>query len=331
MQEVIHFRVYEEEEQQLIDEIMGQLEQIDDDEYRVCRELEADISRLSNVFSHFPSILDQRRVGNRRYTLESLIEILYKDGCDHTVLLPTKVVVGRSFNIAKFNFFGYLIQLCTDFPDLNSFLDDLQQYWEFIIFSLLTEDIYQVIIEREGRYNPGIRRQAAVDLIYLWEFRFDRNVTEYASNIVDLWMMRNRAAPVFGTMLGTIELMKISSSLSDRWHRFLMAWGDDEEVIQALEEFLFGLSYEDILLVRRRMEKQKLAVIDREKLNGLLGKKTLLADGKVLDPREAYRFYQERAKWVARRNYTGEPGPQRTLEEILLVYLIDEKQSRPQQ
>ena len=97
--------------------------------------METNIRLLSEVFYGYPSILDPRGSGEDRQSVRTLVETLFHGGIDHTVLLPTKVVVGRSFMIAKFNLFGYLRKLCDSDNLCTEFQDELQGCWEDIIFS----------------------------------------------------------------------------------------------------------------------------------------------------------------------------------------------------
>ncbi len=321
----MEIQLFEAREDQILTSLTASVKLLDTRLYETCRNFEEDLKDLSRIFSHYPSILDQRSFGSEVHSIETLIEILYRDGCNHTVLLPTKIVVGRSFMVAKFNYLGFLLKLIDRHHELTGFREDIQRSWEMVIFSLLIEDVYQVIIERDGYYPTDLRRQAAVDLIYLWEYRFDRNVSSYTPNLVDLWRVRKRIAPVFGTMLGTVELMKLSSLLSDRWHQFLISMGDEREVIQALEEFIFGLTFEQITSVRRNMQIQHRSVIGRDELGKLTGTSGYLEELTSIDPRAMYRFYQRRARQILKRTYGDIPGPRRTLEEILLVYLIEDK------
>ncbi|TVR65803.1 MAG: hypothetical protein EA427_17395 [Spirochaetaceae bacterium] len=315
--------LYDQREQAVRDAVMEELHRIESSQLRTCRHMEENLQQLSEVFSGYPSILDQRSLGNEIHSLETLIEVLYRDGCDHTILLPTKVIVGRSFIVAKFNFFGLLLYLCDRYESLAVHRKELQRIWEYAVFALLVEDVYQVIIERQGSYDPRIRRHAAVDLIHMWEYRFDQHVNEYAATIVELWRARKRIAPVFGTMLGTMELVGLSSLLPQGWYQFVADHGQDEEVMQALEEFIFGLVYEDIQHVRREMRDRNIPSLGREGLETMLRAESNPREINSTDPREMYRFFQRRSRRLVHRRIAGGPGPRRTLEEVFLAYLIE--------
>ncbi len=320
-------RLRDAPEQQLLDRVRQALEPIDPQACRQIEGTEKNLDRLSAVLDDYPSILDERTLGCEVYSLDTLIESLYRDGCNHTVLLPTKVIVGRAFTVAKLNLYGFLVKVAGGHHQLALFREELQKQWETCIFSLLIEDVYQVIVERDGCYSASVRRRAAISLIHLWEHRFDRTLINYAPTVIDLWRVRRRVAPVFGTMLGTRELVKLSALLSDRWHRFLIERGDDQEVLQALQEFVFGLLHEDITLINRTMQLQNISVINRDDLIEKLGEQIRPVEVDSSDPREMYRFYQRRSSCIKRRALANQPGPRRTLEELLLAYLIDKDQT----
>ena len=162
---------------------MEALQKRDSTHLHSCRAMEQNLLRRSEVYSSYPSIMDQRSMGTELHSMETLIEVLYRDGADQTVLLPTKVIVGRSFMVAKFNYFGFLLYLCDHYRCLAHHRKELQRVLEYAIFALLVEDVYQLIIERSDRHDPRLRRQAAIDLIHMWEYRFDRNVNRYAMEL----------------------------------------------------------------------------------------------------------------------------------------------------
>ena len=264
--------------------------------------------------------------------METLIDVVYRDGVDHIVLLPTRVAVGRSLVVARSNFFAFLLKVCEESSELTEYTAELRRAWELGIFSLLVEDVYQMIIGRESCYPAAVRRGAAIDLIHLWEYRYDRHISEYAPIVIDLWRARSRVVPVFGSMIGTRELLRLSSSLSDRWYDFLSTYGEDREFVQALEELIFGLSWEEIVALRRRMSEEERTAIDRSEVPHMLDLEGSMDPVGESDPRDMYRFFQhrrqladERALKVAVGGVSPDGGPWRTVEELLLAYLISER------
>ena len=86
------------------------------------------------------------------------------------------------------------------------------------------------------------------------------------------WQARSRAVRVFGTMLGTAEIMQMLFANCDQQ---FVAWFARREVTpeeqQAFEEFLFDIPYESLQRVRFRMMEDGLAVVDRAKVEEYLG------------------------------------------------------------
>jgi hypothetical protein len=85
--------------------------------------------------------------------------------------------------------------------------------------------------------------------------------------------------------------------------------------VPALEEFLFDLSYEEILRARgaRKAGEQPPGA-------GPAGEQR--PGARAPDPREFFRFFRRRRRNAALRRRAGMPGPRKTIEEMLLSYLL---------
>ncbi len=310
-------------ETELLDRLLRSTRRSDPRRYAHAVQLSGCLRKIGDAFTSYPSIFEDQETETPDRSIETLITALLHDGCRHTILLPTKIAVGKALMIARFNTYGFLLKTCNGRCGPSHGVSELQRRWESLIFSLLLEEVYQLVIERPDRYSEAQRRRSALDLLHLWEHRSDRNVPAYAPVLLDLWRARKQVAPVFGTMLGTRELILISSVLSDTWHDFLSTCGDDAETIHAVEEFIFGLSYEQISSVRSIMNARKKMVIDRESLMEMLGGDAHVPEIESSDPREMYRFFQTRVRNANRRSIARTEGPHRTLEEILLMFLLE--------
>jgi len=105
-----------------------------------------------------------------------------------------------------------------------------------------------------------------------------------------------------------------------------MAYKDDSDFLDALEEFLFNLTYEEIQLIRDHIEKRDVKSVGREEIGEILGRPRTYSDFDETDPREMYRFFMQRKKTVSyRRKLPEAAGPRRTLEEHLILYLMNGK------
>jgi hypothetical protein len=313
----------------LLDRFMNAVENVDARVHYSCTKMKEDLAALAALFGRFPSILDERSFGRELHSIDTLVDTILNNGPDHAIVLPTKVVVGRALLVCRFNFVGFLVKVCSEYPLLNDFKEDLQTEWGSAMFLLLLEDLYHAIVERHECHSEDLRRQAAVELVHLWEYRSDRKVADYALTIIDLWRVRRQVAPVFGTMLGTVELLRISSVLSRRWRDFLANDGNNIEVAQGLEEFVFGLTHEDVCSVRSAIHQRHLSVIDREMISSILGTQHAVQDMNGSAPRDLYRFFRIRSAANARRIIAAIPGPRQTLEELVLAHFLAEEQRRP--
>ncbi len=318
-------RVYTAPESRVIEACRTALRRTDPEAFSLFSNMEANLTSLSSAFAGYPSILGASDSSKTISDIDMLVDAVVHDSGDLTVLLPTKVAVGRSFITAKVHCFGYLRQICEKNRRLAPYASAVQQAWESALFSLLAEDVYHAVVSQGWLYSPTLVRRAAQELLCLWEHRFDPTLTRYGTSLIDLWRARTQVVPVFGTMFGTIELMKLSSLLDDAWHSFLFVAADNREMLQSVEEFIFGLSHEEIELLRERMLEEDISVVSRAELPLLLDQapeKEHALGSESRDPRSLYSSFLHRAKACRRRSISSVPGPHRTLEEFLLLELL---------
>jgi hypothetical protein len=90
----------------------------------------------------------------------------------------------------------------------------------------------------------------------------------------------------------------------------------------ALEEFLFSLSYEEIVNIRSRLRRFGVSAVGYDEVRSYLGSRPAYSMIKDADPRAIFDFYVERRDAALFRKRIAAPGPQRTLEEIYLKYRI---------
>ena len=193
----------------------------------------------------------------------------------------------------------------------------------------LTEDVCQTI--KNNPANELKTREAAIKkLLKIWERRDNIETEPLAVSIISLWRNRRTIIPSFGTMLGTFELMQLSSILSIRWHSFLKNHGKNKEVLQALEEFLFGLSTMQIKKIRTYMTDNKIYSVNDSDMKTALNNETPLCSTFEEDPEQMYQFYLQRDEYARNRILKVETGPTRTIEELLMIYLLSEKSYYPE-
>src|ERR1051326_3435269 len=104
--------------------------------------------------------------------------------------------------------------------------------------------------------------------------------------------------PVLGTLKGSHELLRMFASTQD--HRFLDHFTMDEvpeEEVQAFEEFLFGISHEEIQKLRAHLETAASSAVSPEDARGILGRNKE-SWAPVGGPQALYSSYKKRkGKW----------------------------------
>jgi hypothetical protein len=96
----------------------------------------------------------------------------------------------------------------------------------------------------------------------------------------------------------------------------------NDETRWALEEFLFGLSYEEIQRVRSRLKRFGIGAVGYDEVRSYLGANPSYVMVDNRDPRAIYNFFIERRDACILRKRMSVPGPLHTLEGIYLKYRI---------
>jgi hypothetical protein len=125
-------------------------------------------------------------------------------------------------------------------------------------------------------------------------------------------------------MDGNTELLRISIDMDEytEWEDFLKDESTNDMTRWALEEFLSGLSYEEILQVRNRLKRYGAFSVSHDEVRSYLDSKPVYSVVNDHDPRAIYDFFAERREACLLRKRVSAPGPLNTLEEIYLKYRI---------
>ena len=192
-----------------------------------------------------------------------------------------------------------------------------------VVFTLVAENVYFSCME-DPDFPDDIKTRLASDIIALWENDIDPASLRHLTALALLWTARDAAPPHFGTMDGTAELWRISLGMEadTEWDEFLKKESANYQTIWALEEFLFGLSYEEILQVRSRLKTSEVHSISNKDIYSYLNSKPVYSLVNDKSPRAIYDFFKERREACTRRKKTSAAGPFYTLEEIYLKYRI---------
>jgi hypothetical protein len=277
---------------------------------------------LARAISQYPSIFKSSDINGNMRTAGTLVESLCnRDEIDEIMHIPTKAVLGKGYLIAKINFFTMLKDLAKPIGDLKNEEKLISQDITEIVFTLMCEDVFMGIIE-DKVMDIKIRNRTAFLLANIWEYRLNHGVTEFAPILSSIWEARKKLRPVFGTMLGTSELMTLSFSIDQTWMDFLNNEELPQDAFLALEEFLFTLTYEELSELRHKMKDLGLKSVTKNELYTITGKRPRYPEFDQSDPREMYRFFRNRKQNAISRNRAGVDGPKKTIEEYIMGYIL---------
>ncbi|MCR5623246.1 MAG: hypothetical protein K6G18_15500 [Treponema sp.] len=282
------------------------------------------VEKLAQDIALFPSLLERTETNTSVRTPEELVESLvsYHEEGDTLLQLPSKATLGKSFLVTKIHTFYSMYKLARDFTDMDEKL--AKAYMDETISMMLTlmaEDVYMDII-RDEVINKDLRREMALSLIILWEHRSDQTIADIAPVLQSVWEARRKIAPIFGTMMGTSELMQVSMQMDVQWVQFMKGRLSDPDVSQAMEEFLFGISHEQIQRLKAILKEQGVKNIGRDEVSSYLGErvKTDIA----ADYRDFYLLFTVRRDNARVRARLHFDGPKHTLEDHFIRFVMEQ-------
>jgi hypothetical protein len=320
--------VLTEEEESLVTKIEIWLEAGNSPDCALVKERFRCLKSLGLAVSQYPSV---RETGFLRGVLrdeEKLLEALCAFSSPSYLLhIPTKVVAARSFLVAKFHALSLLAFLVRE---QDEFYIPLRKAVFSIVCTLMAEEVYFSCLN-DPSMPQNTKINIANDLISLWDSGTDPRAIHHLPALSALWIARDAAPPSFGTMDGTSELLRITMDMEKDWQEFLVEESGSEETRWALEEFLFGLSYEEIQQVRSRLARFGISAVSYDEVRTYLESKPSFVTVKNADPRGIYDFFIDRRDAGLFRKRTAAPGPRHTLEEIYIKYriLLELKAARP--
>lgn len=324
-----HIVVFTPKQRAMIDSFLSRLEPIDKQRCRRIRERITDLELLVESFENFPSLLEKHELTADLRTPQILIDSLIsnQNEGDQTLQLPSKATLGKGFLVAKIHTFSSLTSLTHRTPELQDLADDFQTETISMMFMLLAEDVYLNLI-RDTSIPMEFRRHLSISLLLLWEHRNDQNISDIAPVLQSVWNARRKLAPAFGTMMGTSELLLMSIQMDNQWIQFIKKQLGTPEVSQAMEEFLFGISYEQIKTLRSILKNKGISAISRDEVSDFLGEHVKVDAG--LDYRDFYSIYTLRRDNARARRRMHLEGPHKTLEDYFIQFVMELNREKQQ-
>jgi hypothetical protein len=283
------------------------------------------LGHIAEAIRNYPSLRAKRSLGGKERSLQTLIDGLIRGG-EHAFewSLPTKAVLSRSFGIAKVNFLTslrYVVEACQA-EEVPSLLEEIAVDVEEAVYTRLAEELLGSLVTSPSS-DAELKRLAAFQLVDLWEGRIELTVDRFMPVLRSAWQARQRAKRVFGTMLGTAEIVQlIFRDCSPQFVGWFARREATPEQHSAFEEFLFDLPYENLQRVRYRMMEDGLSVIDRAKVEEYLGLPAGALQPMVADPKDLYVSFRRRRVRAQYRANTGAPGPRQTAEGYLMEAIL---------
>ncbi|MCQ2593053.1 MAG: hypothetical protein MJ188_09755 [Treponema sp.] len=312
----------------LIQEIIPVIQKIDKEKAESFQNRLNDLERLAQAVARFPSLLERHKLIGGVRTPTSLIDslIAHQDSGDATLQLPSKAILGKGLLVAKTHTLSsmqkYILHMG---PEYESTAKAFETETVSSMFSLLVEDVYLNLI-RDTSQPMDFRREWALSLLLLWEHWNDQTIETVAPVLQSVWTARRKLAPAFGTMMGTSELLLISMQMDDQWISFIKNKMGDTGVSQAMEEFLFGISYEQILSLRSILKEKGIPAIGRDEVSKFLGEHVKSDAG--LDYRDFYSLYTVRRDNARSRARLHLEGPYKTLEDYFIQFVTEQNKEK---
>ncbi|MCM1321692.1 MAG: hypothetical protein NC041_07460 [Bacteroides sp.] len=314
------------EESRLVKESLDTLKEISPETYEVLSNRISDIQRLAASIAQFPSLLQRQTLSKEIQTQHTLVEsLLYQRDGDNMLHLPAKAVLGKGFLVAKFQTFSSIVRIARQSGFSEKLTSNLQTAVHTLMFTIMAEDVYMNLLQ-DHSIPVDIRRQIAYSLVILWEHRSDQNIADMAPVLAAVWEARRKLAPAFGTMVGTSELLLLSIEMDDQWRKFISEKMGITEVVTAMEEFLFGLSHEQIQKLKNMLKERGISAISRDEAAQFLGADFLHSHGD--DPRNFFLLYSIRRQNANARKRMNIQGPHATLEDHYMRFILEQNKEK---
>jgi hypothetical protein len=315
------YQVLSDEEEFFVGKIEEWLKDKRPQDYHIAHERLRRLRNLGNAVFDYPSIKETQFVKDILLNVDQLTEsLLAFSAPSHMLRIPAKVAALRSFLIAKFHAFTLLSRFTEKNEELHNYVKSIPFT---VVFTLMAEDVYFSCLD-DPTFSQNTKTKLANDLIALWDSGTDQRSIHHLMALSSLWKARDSAPPSFGTMDGNTELLRISIDMGTdtEWEDFLKGESTNDNTRWALEEFLFGLSYEEILKVRSRLVRYGVKAVSHEEVRSYLDSTPAYSVVNDRDPRAIYDFFIERKDACNLRKRVNTPGPLNTLEEVYLKYRI---------
>src|SRR4051812_20908938 len=296
------------------------------------------LQALINELRSTSELLDRQRplrrptaLGGEARNESTLIDHLCTiDGLSGDLALPLKATQSRAYLLTKINFLRGFVKATSVLSDVTGsarMTHDLREELAQSIYTLLAEELFLALL-RKPDVSKRTKQRAADQLITVWDDAA-LEIDDFAPLLESAWHARNRINTAYGTLLGATETFRlVTEDCNPDVLEFFGRDGMSADESAAFEEFLFNMTCEELATLRRAMQQQHLSAASPAWAAEILGRQIEeLEHGPAheIDPMALYRSYQRRQLAADFRLMSGAPGPRRTAEGYLMVYLLDQQ------
>lgn len=322
--------VLDRHETELVQEALAAVESRSPADAEILRGLIEELKATSSLLDRQRPLRRPTALGGEPRNEQTLIDHLCTiDGLGGDLALPLKATLSRTYLLTKINFLrGYVkatSAIVADVPNCSRVSHDLREELAQSIYTLLAEELFLALL-RKPDVTRRTKQRAADQLITVWDDAA-LEIDDFAPLLESAWHARNRINSAYGTLLGATETFRlVTEDCSPEVLEFFGREGMSADESAAFEEFLFNMTSEELATLRRAMQQQHLSAASPAWAAEVLGRKIEeLEHSREIDPMALYRSYQRRQLAADFRLMSGAPGPRRTAEGYLMVYLLDQQ------
>ncbi|HEY4244715.1 MAG TPA: hypothetical protein VGM88_33100 [Kofleriaceae bacterium] len=321
--------VLDRHESELVEQAMAAVAARSTTDAQILQSLVAELQATSELLDRQRPLRRPTALGGEARDEQTLIDHLCGiDGLSGDLVLPLKATLSRTYLLTKINFLrGFVKAVCAigDAQATHRMAHDLREELAQSIYTLLAEELFLALL-RKPDVMRRTKQRAADQLITVWDDAA-LEIDDFAPLLESAWHARNRINSAYGTLLGATETFRlVCEDCNPEVLEFFGREGMSADESAAFEEFLFNMTSEELATLRRAMQQQHVTAASPAWAAEVLQRQIEdLEHSREIDPMALYRSYQRRQLASDFRLMSGAPGPRRTAEGYLMVYLLEQQ------
>jgi hypothetical protein len=322
-------QIFDQQETALITLALTAIELVAPDDASVIRTHIRRLGHVRDVIDTTPSLDETWSFAGRQHSRESLLDrLIESDGFTGELRLPVRATMSRTFLVLK-------IQLLRDFVRAVTRQLDRNEEWTRLDRQLreeLAQSIYTELAEAlllsllsDEELSATTKRKSADQLVSLWD-NAKIEIDDFCPLLESAWKARNRVNADLGTMLCTSEYFRlVTAECASDFLDYFCRDNTSSSEEQAFEEFLLDLSFEEIATLRTAMRESSIGAASREWAEEIIGRAIESeVEGDRIEPMTLHRSFFRRQRAADLRRLAKHPGPRRTAEAYMMIYLLDQ-------